>query len=129
MEELLLDPLLVLEELDVVDQEHAEGAVALLEALDPLVPQRVDEVVHEPLARDVADGEIVRVLADVVADRLEKVRLAEAGTAVDEERVVGLRRRLGDGERGGVREPVGGADYERVEGVLRVQAFDALSWL
>ena len=37
VEELLLDPLLVLEELHVVDQEHVVGAVALLEALDPLV--------------------------------------------------------------------------------------------
>ena len=32
MEELLLDPLLVLEELDVVDQEDVVVAVALLEA-------------------------------------------------------------------------------------------------
>ena len=56
VEELLLDPLLVLEELDVVDQEHVVGAVALLEALDPLVAERVDEVVHEGLARDVADA-------------------------------------------------------------------------
>ena len=37
MEELLLDPLLALEELDVVDEEDVVGAVALLEALDPLV--------------------------------------------------------------------------------------------
>ena len=51
VEELLLDPLLLLEELHVVDQEHVVGAVALLEALDPLVAERVDEVVHERLAR------------------------------------------------------------------------------
>src|SRR5919204_552208 len=63
VEELLLDSFLVLKELHVVDQEHVVGAVALLEALDPLVAQRVDEVVHERLARDVADGELARVLA------------------------------------------------------------------
>src|SRR6266516_681202 len=39
VEELLLDPFLVLEELDVVDQEQVVGAVALLEAFDPLVAQ------------------------------------------------------------------------------------------
>ena len=39
VEELLLDPLLVLEELDVVDQEDVVGAVALLEALDALVAE------------------------------------------------------------------------------------------
>src|SRR5207244_2671711 len=51
VEELLLDPLLVLEELDVVDEQQVVGAVALLEALDALVAERVDEVVHERLAR------------------------------------------------------------------------------
>ena len=47
--------------------------------------------------------------------------------AVDEERVVGLRRRLGDGERGRVREAVRRADDEQVEGVLRVQARERLA--
>ena len=40
--------------------------------------------------------------------------------AVDEERVVGLRRRLGDRQRGRVREPVRRSDHEVVERVLRV---------
>ena len=110
----------MLEELDVVDQEHVVGAVALLEPLDPLVAQRVDEVVHERLGGDVADREVERVPADVVRDRVQQMRLAEPRVAVDEERVVGLRRRLGDRERSGVREAVRRADHERVEGVLRV---------
>ena len=122
VEELLLDPLLVLEELHVVDQQHVVGAVALLEALDPLVAERVDEVVHERLARDVADARVGGVLAHVLRDRLQQMRLAEAGAAVDEERVVGLRRRFGDRERGRVREAVRRADHEGVEGVLRVEA-------
>src|SRR5581483_7841917 len=58
VEELFLDPLLVLEELDVVDQQYVVGAVALLEALDALVAERVDEVVHERLARNVAHREL-----------------------------------------------------------------------
>ena len=60
VEELLLDALLVLEELHVVDQEHVVGAVALLEALDALVAEAVDEVVHERLRGDVAAGEARR---------------------------------------------------------------------
>src|SRR5581483_3628898 len=51
-----------------------------------------------------------------------QVGLAEPGSAVDEQRVVGLRRRFGDREGGGVREPVRGADHEEVERVFRVQA-------
>ena len=58
----------------------------------------------------------------VVADGVEQVGLAEPGVAVDEERVVRLRRRLGDGDRGGMGEAVGLADDEVVERVLRVQA-------
>ena len=119
VEELLLDPLLVLEELDVVDQQQVVGPVALLEALDPLVAERVDEVVHERLARDVADGELSpRVLADVLADGLEEMGLSEPGAPVDEERVVRLGRRFRHGQRGGVREAVRRADHERVERVL-----------
>ena len=44
------------------------------------------------------------------------------GAAVDEERVVRPRRRLGDGESRGVREAVRRADDEQVERVLRVEA-------
>ena len=54
-------------------------------------------------------------------DRVQQVGLAQAGVAVDEQRVVGLGRRLGDRDGGGVGEPVAGADDEGVEGVLRVE--------
>src|SRR5438093_840936 len=62
-----------------------------------------------------------------MADRLQQVRLAEAGTAVDEERVVGLGRRLRDGKRGRVREAVRRTDHEEVERVLRVGAAELAS--
>ena len=93
-------------------------AVALLEPLDALVAERVDEVVHERLARDVADGEIPRVL------RRRTVRSPAGGASfrarcpVDEERVVCLRGRFRDRERRGVREAVRRADHEGVERVL-----------
>ena len=44
------------------------------------------------------------------------------GRAVEEERVVGLAGELGDRERGGVGEPVPGADHEALEGVGRDRA-------
>src|ERR671939_446331 len=77
VEEFFLDPFLVLEELHVVDEQQVVGAVALLESLDSLVAERVDEVVHEGLARHVPDGEVAAVLADVLRDRLHQMRLAE----------------------------------------------------
>src|SRR6266567_5972368 len=62
------------------------------------------------------------MLTDVLRDRLHQVRLAEPRSAVDEEWVVRLRRRFGDRKRGGVCKPVGRADHEQVERVLRVHA-------
>ena len=55
-------------------------------------------------------------------DRVQQVGLAQAGVAVDEQRVVGLGGGLGDRDGGRVREPVAAADDERLEGVLRVEA-------
>ena len=54
-------------------------------------------------------------------DRVQQVGLAQPGLAVDEQRVVGLGRRLGDRDGGRVGEAVARADDEGVEGVLRVQ--------
>ena len=121
VEELFLGALAVLQELDVVDQQDVDVAVAPLEGLRLVVAQAVDEVVGEFLGRDVTDRAGVPEGGRVVADRVQQVRLAEPGAAVDEQRVVGLGRRLGDGDRGGVREAVGRADDERLEHVLRVE--------
>ncbi len=67
-----------------------------------------------------ADGQRRVVADEQVGDRAEQVGLADAGGPADEQRVVGLRRHLGDGQRSGVGEPVGVADHELVEGQLRV---------
>src|SRR5262245_54450919 len=48
--------------------------------------------------------------------------LAEPGASVDEEGVIRLRRRFGDGERGRVREAIRRADHEGVERVLRLES-------
>jgi hypothetical protein len=122
VEELLLGLGLPLQELDVVDEEHVDVAVAALEAVLPVVADRVDELVGELLARDVAHLGSVVERADVVADGVEQVGLAQPGVAVDEQRVVGLARCLGHRHGGRVREAVGRADDEGLEGVLRVES-------
>ncbi len=57
----------------------------------------------------------------MVADRVQKVGLAQSGGPVDEERVVRPGRAFGDAQRRGVCEAVGGADHELVEGVSGIQ--------
>ena len=96
-------------------------AVALAEASRLAVADGVDELVGELLRAHVPHPGAGVEAARVVPDRVQQVRLAEARLPVDEQRVVRLGRRLGDGDRGGVREPVRGADDEGVEEVLRVQ--------
>ena len=56
-----------------------------------------------------------------VADGLHQMRLAESHPAVQEQRIVGFRGLLGDGQGRGVRELIRGADDKRVEGVARVE--------
>src|SRR5690606_7505276 len=121
VEELLLRRLLVRQELDVVDQEDVHLAVALAEAVALAVADGVDELVGELLRADVPHARARVEAARVVPDRVSQVRLAEARLPIDEEGVVRLGRRLRDGDRGRVREPVGRADHERVEEVLRVE--------
>ena len=57
----------------------------------------------------------------MVADRVQQVGFSEPGGPVDEQRVVGTRRALGDRHRGRVREAVRRADDELVERVARIQ--------
>ena len=92
VDELLLGVLLALERLDVVDQQGVELAVALLEALRPVLAERADELGREPLRGRVVDGQLRAPAAQVVDDRAQQVRLAEPRRAVEEQRVVGLAR-------------------------------------
>ena len=121
VEELGLRAFLAGDELDVVDEQHVDAAVALAEIEHAVVADRVDHLVHEPLGRDVGQLQMTVVLQHVVADRVHQMRLAETHAAVDEQRVVGARRRFRDGAARRVRELIRRADDEGVEGVTRIQ--------
>ena len=121
VEELLLRPLLVGQELHVVDQQHVDRAVALAEVRHAVEADRVDQLVDELLGGQVEHPQLRPGAQDLMADGVQQVGLAEAHAAVEEERVVALRRVLGDGLGGGVGELVGLAHDERAEQVLRVE--------
>ena len=121
VEELLLGLLLALQELDVVNQQDVHVAVALPKLRALVLTDGVDEVVGQFFGGDVADPDGVEVAAYVVAQGVQQVRLAQPGVAVDGERVVGLTGAFRHGDRGGMSKPVGAADDEGLEGVLRVQ--------
>ena len=134
VEELLLETLLVLHELHVVDEQDIAVAVSPLEDRHRVGADGVDELVHERLRRHVPHAHAGVVLSDVVGDGVQEVGLAQPGCAVDEQRVVGLGRRLGDRQGGGVGEAVGRADHEGLKGVAGVDrqvvgpAFGCVLW-
>ena len=121
VEELGLRALFAGEELNVVDQQHVDGAIALAEIEDAIVADGVDHLVHESLGRDVGQFQIAIVLKHVVPDRVHQVRLAQPDTAVDEQRVVRARRRFRDRAAGRVRELIRRSDDEGVERVARIE--------
>ena len=55
-------------------------------------------------------------------DGMEEVGFAQTRPSVDKQGVVRLGWLLSDGDSCSMGEAMGGADYERVEGVLRVEA-------
>ncbi len=124
VEELLLHPLLVGQELNVVGQQHVDRAVLLAEARGAVEADRVDQLVDELLGRQVLDLQPAVLLADVVPDGVQQVGLAQAHAAVEEERVVAAPGLVGDGARGGVGELVRVADHEGVELVARLERRD-----
>src|SRR5665811_1131043 len=122
VKELLEDLFLALEELDVVEEQHVDRAISLLELVHPLSANSVDELVEELLGRDVADyGSRIEFDA-VVTDGMEEVGLAKTGVRVDEQGVVVASRLLGDGERCCVGETVRLSDDEVVECVFGNQS-------
>ena len=121
MEERLLGLFGPLQELDVVDQQQIDVAVAPLEGLHVIHPDGVDEVVGELFTRDIAHPHGRFQPATVGTDRVQQVGLAEARRPVQHEGVVGLAGQLGDRQRRGVREAVAVADDELIEAVARVE--------
>jgi hypothetical protein len=81
----------------------------------------VDVLVHEAFAGEVEDARARPALADLVADGVQEVRLAQADAAADEERVVFGRVGAGDGARGGVRQLVRRTGDEGLEDVFLVE--------
>ena len=121
MEELFLCTFLALQELDVIDDEHVQIAVATLEGFLGVVTHGINEVVGELFRGNVANPQVRVQMLGVVANAVEQVRLAKTRTAGDKQRVVGAPRRLrnSDGGRGG--ELILRTNNEGLEGVVRVE--------
>ena len=121
VEELFLRALLLRQELDVVDQQQVQRLVVALEGIDRLAPYRRHHVLEELVGGHVADGGCRLAIEDGVADRMHQVGLAEADTAVDEERVVGAAGTIRHLQCRRPGEVVGLAGHETGEGQVRIE--------
>ncbi len=118
MEEFFLSSLLARHELNVVNQQHVDRSILLTKALRLVVANRIDEIVHESLGRDVAEFEMLIARSDCVSARMHQVRLAESDTAVQVKRVVGASRRFSYRKRSSVRELITRSNNETVVSVF-----------
>ena len=115
VEQLFVDLRHPAEELDIVDEEAVHPAHPLSERPQCALLAGLGQTRPERLTGQVEDLRTVHVRCDVIPDRMEEMRLPEAGARRDEEGVVGLRGLLRDRDRGRVGEPVALADREAFE--------------
>src|SRR5207247_7675966 len=110
VEEFLLCPLLSGDELNIIDQQEIDRPVARAEVGRAVVADRVNQLIGEMLRREISDHHAGKQVSTLVTNRVEQVRLAEAATAIDEQRGLRARRELRDGQTGGLGELVRGSD-------------------
>ena len=121
MEKFLLRGVLAGDELDIVHEKEVGAAVFAAE-LDVLaLLDGGNQLVGKLVALDIDDVVVGVPVVDHVGDGVQQVRFSEARRAVDEQRVIRLRRIVCHGEGRRVREAVGRADDKAVEGKLRVK--------
>src|SRR5919199_533966 len=121
MEELFLGSFFPSNELDIVDEQNVDVAVAQPEFFRVLPPDGVDQIICKLLCRDVPDVDFRIRIQDQIADRMQEVRLAKPHAPIKEEWIVGLRGMLGHGHARGVGKTVGRADDKTVEGIAAVE--------
>ena len=108
----LLRSLFSAEKLDIINQKQVGLAVALTEFHQGIVLNSVDKFVDEQLARQIHHLRRFLFHPDILADGLHQVRLAQTNAAINKERIVSTRGRLGHRQTRGVRDLIVRADHE-----------------
>src|SRR5262245_10411572 len=120
--ELLLG-LLPAHELEVVDQQHVDGAELVLESQGVLALDGLDELIAEALGRQVERLGLALAL-HLPSDGVLEVRLTEPDVGMQIERIEGPvvgQHGLGNLRGGRVRHAVGRTDDKAVEGIAWVE--------
>ena len=118
MEKLVLCLYLAGYELDIVYQHQIGLPVLGAEVAGLAGADGFDKIIDELVALDIEDPGGGILLMDDVGNGVEQMGLAQARTAIDEQGVVVLARRVGHGAGGGAGQLVGGAYHEGLKGEL-----------
>ena len=121
MEEFFLRTFFASEKLDVIDQQEIRLAVTFPKLHQNVVLDRVDELVDKKLTRQVHHAAGFFLAVNILTDGLHQMRLPQPYPAIDEERVVGFCRRLGDGEARSMRDLIVRSNDERLKGIARIK--------
>ncbi len=87
-----------------------------------VVLDAINIFVGEFFGGNVSHAGALGLVGNVLADGVKQVRFSQTDAPVEEQRVVGLARRLRHRQRGGISEVVVVADDERIKSVFRVNA-------
>jgi len=112
VEEFFLAVLPLAEELDVVDNEHVNGAAVALKLWEGSFFDCGDEGVYELFAAQEADEGIGEFFLCFAADGVEEMCFSESDAAVEKQRVVCCSGCVADGDAACVCEPVCRSDDE-----------------
>ena len=85
--------------MNIVDQKEVGIAIFIAKFKVFAASDGLNEFVRELVALDINDVIIGVLLLDAVGDGIEQMRLAEAGLAIDKQRVIRRRAFLRDGLR------------------------------
>lgn len=114
------------EELDIVNQKEVRISVLLAEVIRRMALDGIDQLIRERFTGHEKNGKLRLVFMDVIADRMQKMRLAKAGWAVNEERIhicirqLWIDRSLCDGQGRRIRYVIAPAVDECLERVLLI---------
>ena len=76
MKKLFLGTFFSRHELDIINQQHINVAIALAKTLRPIVTNRIDQFVHELFGRDVAKVQVRIAILDRVTAGMHQVSFA-----------------------------------------------------
>src|SRR5205807_9719919 len=105
------------QELDIIHQQHIYSAELVAEAGHLVIAQRVNHLVDELLAGDVANGRLRQPTLDLMSNGLHQVGFAHTYPAIEKERVIGFRWTFRYGLASCMGKLIPAADHKCVERV------------